>query len=193
MNQSWKDIPLPPNMVDMFKDKRGFPVPYIVLIKDGEPVFTVNDTRAVWDATANRLCGICGKPLGDDVWMVGGPESAFNPHGVYVDSPVHHDCGAYALQVCPYLAMSGYRGAVDVQKLKEKWPDMSFNDYTQNDRRVPFFVMGKVNSWARDLESSYVHIERPFLITEYWNGGEQLTYEQAKILKPDWPEYYPKV
>jgi hypothetical protein len=191
MTPSWKTIPLPPNMVDLPKDKRGFPVPYVVLIKDGEPVFTVNDTYAVIRAVVNELCGICGKPL-DDAWMVGGPESAFNPHGVYVDSPVHHDCGAYALQVCPYLAMSAYRGAVDVQKLQEKWPDLYLKDYTQNDRRVPFFVMGKVNSWSRDMSAGYIHIGRPFLLTEYWNGGEQLKYEQAKALKPDWPDYYPK-
>lgn len=179
-------------MVDLPKDKRGFPVPYVVLIKDGEPVFTVNDSHAVLRAVLNELCGICGKSLNDDAWMVGGPESAFNPRGAYVDSPVHHDCGTYALQVCPYLAMSAYRGAVDVQKLQEKWPDLYLKDYTQNDRRVPFFVMGKVSSWGRDMSSGYIHIERPFLLTEYWNGSEQLTYEQAKALKPDWPDYYPK-
>ena len=108
--RKWKEIPLPPKMQQMEKDKRGYPVPYIV-VRDihGVPNFAVNDDRRVEHALEHDLCAICGGKMGkDDRWLVGGPLSAFHQHGAYLDTPTHGECLHYALKVCPYLALKKY-------------------------------------------------------------------------------------
>jgi hypothetical protein len=42
----WKLVPAPENIKSLKKDKRGYPVPYTVMIdKKGIPQFRVNDER----------------------------------------------------------------------------------------------------------------------------------------------------
>jgi hypothetical protein len=40
-------------------------------------------------------------------------------HGAFADPPVHHDCGFYALQVCPFLAVR-YTGRIDDATLQDE-------------------------------------------------------------------------
>jgi hypothetical protein len=120
--KNWKDIPVPPLMRDLPRDERGFPVPFIVLRDpSGKAVFSANDTLVVDRCHVEQRCGVCGNQL-DDMWVLGGPVSAFHPNGVYIDTPIHHECGTYALQVCPYLVIAAYHSIPDREKkLTEKF------------------------------------------------------------------------
>jgi hypothetical protein len=103
---SWREIPIPVYMQDLERYRRGFTIPFIVLRDNtGKAHFQINDSLKVNQAINERLCAICGKPLGSDMWLAGGPLSAFHPHGAYVDTPTHQECGNYAMRVCPYLAV----------------------------------------------------------------------------------------
>ena len=167
------------------KDHRGFPIPFIVMRDPaGKPLFTVNDSRKVNEVVKTLSCAICGEPLGDDMWVAGGPMSAFHPHGAYIDTPIHHECGQYALQVCPYLAVSAYSGKADVDKLNDKFGSdtVIFVDPTVLADRPPMFVFAKISGYSRD--NGYVHPHKPFLDIEFWNEGVKLTEEQGRdILK----------
>lgn len=168
---------------------RGFKVPYIIL-KDaaGTPHFKINDDRKVEECIKDDKCSICGKEMKDDKWMIGGPLSAFHPQGAYVDIPVHKACGEYALQVCPYLAVSIYNGKQTMDditsgkfKMDDKTKQMVFHNPTQSQDRVPFFVFSKITGYAvkRDGINRYIKPHRPYLEVEFWNDGMKISEEEA--------------
>jgi hypothetical protein len=166
-------------------DKRGFPIPYIVLIdKEGKANFKINDDRKVKLCRTEGLCHICGSKLTTDLWLVGGMLSAFHPNGVFVDGPAHYDCCVFALKVCPYMAFSQY------QKKEIALPldaDRFYHDPTMTLERLSFFVLAKtkkVSYQDRKPFEPYIVGKRPYLKYELWLDGEQITYDQAlAILK----------
>lgn len=188
--KNWKIIPIPARMRNLEIDKRGFPIPYIIM-KDasGTPHFTINKDTLVEKCIKDNKCQICGKILRDDKWMIGGPQSAFHPQGVYIDTPVHKSCGIYALQVCPYLAFSSYNGKLTIDDINEKNFNMNtetkkllFVNPTISKDRVPFFVFSKIESFEVRRHGPglrYIVPKRPYLEIEYWDDGEQITKEQA--------------
>lgn len=115
--------PLPAYMEANRKDKRGYPIPYIVYRdRQGRPHFTVNDAKMVKRVLLHNRCGICGNKMGDIVYFVGGPSCAFHPNGAYVDPPMHKECATYSLKVCPFLAFRKYAGTQAeyvIEKIKE--------------------------------------------------------------------------
>jgi hypothetical protein len=184
---NWRDVPIPARMQALPRDPRGFPIPHIVLRDQaGAPVFKANDSAVVHACRVHRLCGVCGgKLVYQNGWVLGGPQSAFHPRGAYVDSPIHHECGVYALQVCPYLALSTYRGVDPVktaEQLDERFGGTAlFIDQTQDPSRVPLFVLARVRSWTFSLSGSTIP-ERPFMAIEYWKDGNRLDEEAAQAL-----------
>lgn len=112
-------VPIPKLMRTLERDPRGYPIPFIVLRdKSGRPQFTINDVRKTEPARIKRLCQICGKKLEKLVWFVGGARCFTLAQGAFVDGPVHHECGQYALQVCPFLALANYSKLIDDRLLK---------------------------------------------------------------------------
>jgi hypothetical protein len=106
--------PIPKLMRTNPRDHRGFAVPYIALIdRSGRPQFTINDSRKTEEARRKRLCSLCGKRLPRSVWFIGGSRCFMHPHGGFVDGPVHEECGAYAIRVCPFLAAPSYGKRID--------------------------------------------------------------------------------
>jgi hypothetical protein len=192
--KNWKTIPVPNKMQDL-PTERGYPVSVIILHDEtGKAHFKINDSRKVDMCMYENLCTICGKKLDDDKWMIGGPVSAFHPGGVYVDAPVHKECGEYALKVCPYLAVSRYTQQIDIEKLGTLKFDggegYGFVNMTQSDERVPFFVFSKVKKYevTRRGFNKYLIPEKPFLEIEYWTEGEQISKEEAGVLFKRWQQ-----
>jgi hypothetical protein len=106
---------IPARIARLPRDKRGYPIPWNVLTaEDGTAFFTVNDDRKSWRALREGLCPICGERLGKWLWLAGGPRSAFDEKGMYLDLPMHRECVEYALATCPYLAAPHYSGRIDV-------------------------------------------------------------------------------
>lgn len=139
--KTWKDIssiPLPATMQGLSKDKRGYVIPWSVVIKpDGTPDFRVIDTAKSRRALVYRLCHMCGTPHNDDMAFIGGPVSA-KSHA-YIDGPTHIDCAHYALQVCPFLAAPSFGYAKAVKAI----PGFKMSTITEMAMTRPaMFVMG---------------------------------------------------
>ena len=179
------DTPMPERIARLDRDSRGYPIPWNVLRnEEGFPFFTINDDRRTFQAIRESRCPICGERLGRWLHFIGGPRSAFDPHGVYFDLPVHHDCGNYALATCPYLAMPKYLGRIDVvhpEKLPpEAGPIMA--DFTQNPGRPEIFVVvaaTRIIVLPHPLgATAYV---KPAAVAgyEFWRHGKQITQAEA--------------
>jgi hypothetical protein len=173
------NVSIPPLMAKNKRDKRGYPIPYIVFRDSkGKPQFTVNDHKLVTRCLNHNRCGICGNKLGDLIYFVGGPASAFHPNGAYVDPPMHKECATYALQVCPYIAFRKYTGA----KAKYEHDDDDGKRYVVED---PTMMPGKPKMFVLKGTHGFVNMatgprESPRLVPtdaeeiEFWLDGEQL-------------------
>lgn len=198
--KNWKDVPIPKQMLENCeKDPRGIPVPFIILKdEDGKHHFKVNDSRKTLYCVIKNLCPICGQDLKkEERWLIGGIASAFDPNGCYIDLPLHKECGIYALKVCPYLAIKSYDGKTDLMKIKSKIKgDVALNNPTVDPDRLPFFVFGRpsaiqygINEKAQDVRLAPI---RPFLETEFWDEGEQITDLKIlteRIVNTKWEKY----
>ena len=181
-------VPIPPKMRMLPRDRRGYPVPWIVQ-RDltSRPFFVMNDHAKVAACGRRKLCGICGQKLERDVWLIGGPGAAFHEQGAYLDPPMHHACATYALLVCPYLG-SRYTGRIDTALLKYgKW-DARMRVITE-DLMLPeqpsFFVLGRTAAAPLrsrvDLgEAPRFHPKRPWLAVEFWVWGRQIGDAEAR-------------
>jgi hypothetical protein len=188
---------VPERIAKLPKDPRGYPIPWNVLRgDDGTPFFTVNDDRKHWQALRCGLCPICGERLGRWRWWVGGPRSAFDPAGCYLDLPGHHECIQFSLATCPYLAMPKYLGRVDVVH-PEKLPVAPiFLDETMIPERPEVFVAvagDTIEARDRGVLLPYTRPARPHVDYEYWRHGKQITIGEAQpyllaVLGEDWNE-----
>lgn len=174
----FKLIPIPSRMQSLPKDKRGYPIPYNVFIAQGELVFSVNSHDATWDCADNKLCTICGCELQDNTWLIGGPLSAFHPEGAFLDLPIHKECGLYALQVCPYLAIPAYSNLKDAEALGHKFGFIAETLTAQN-TKAPFFVFAKVSDWKVIPDPFIISPKKPYLEVEYWWERKQITAQEA--------------
>lgn len=189
--RNWKEVPIPERMQVLDKDRRGYPIPANVLRKDdGTPIFTVNDERFTVMALDNTLCPICAQKLDRGGWFVGGPVSALAENGCYIDLPMHEDCAAYALQVCPYLAAPNYAKRLDDLQIKDG--DFGGNqlitvDNSMIPNRPPIFVMVLVKGFDVTQPTPlqrYLHPHRPFLDMRFWQNGVELDPEtQGKEIR----------
>ena len=114
---NWRDVPIPERMQKLDRDKRGLPIPFLV-VRDaarGTPHFTIIDSlkHARTRCLSEDRCAICGDRLLRGRWFLGGSLSAFHPQGCYIDPATHDECIHYALQVCPYIAAPNYSGRLD--------------------------------------------------------------------------------
>lgn len=179
-------IPMPPRIAKLPTDKRGYPIPWNVLLDvDGNPMFTVNDSQKHLTALHESLCPICGERTGKWKWFVGGPKSAFDPNGWYFDLPGHCECMEYALQVCPYLAARNYAHRIDIVH-PEKLPEavITFDD-TQDPNRPTLFVA--VASATIELKPNGIHLpyvrpKKPWLGVSYWQKGQRLSDSEGEQL-----------
>lgn len=173
---------VPKRMRTLPRDRRGFPVPFVVLVDDaGRPHFTVNDVRKVARAARTRLCAICGKRMAaaEGYWFVGGPGSALHPGGRYLDGPTHEECARFALAVCPYLAAPRYGRRIDGATLNPAHLPATLLTYdpSMDDERPALFCLGRARDYALvpgDGEQPYFNPERPWQALEFWRHGQQL-------------------
>jgi hypothetical protein len=177
-------ILMPERIARLPRDPRGYPVPWNVLRgNDGTPLFTVSDDRKTWRALREGLCPICSERLGRWLWFVGGPLSAFDPGGCYMDLPGHRDCIEFALRTCPYLAMPKYLGRIDVTHPEKLPPEARILlDETQIPDRPQIFVAvacNRVGAMDRGMLAPYLKPVAPFLDWTYWRHGRQLTEDEA--------------
>lgn len=81
---------------------RGFPVPWFVDKVDGQYDHRVMDGRKLERAVLDRLCWVCGVPLGRYAAFVVGPMCLVNRTSA--EPPSHVDCADYSARACPFLS-----------------------------------------------------------------------------------------
>jgi len=197
----------PPRIARLERDARGYPIPWNVLRgDDGTPFFTVNDDRKRHRALCEELCPICGERLGRWKWFVGGPLSAFDPNGWFIDLPMHAECARFALATCPYLAAPKWLAREEKHiPHADKLPAVPLVDPTLMPDRPELFVAiasAKVeinggSAYAVRLGDrvlplgAYLRPARPVLDYEFWRQGEPLPLAAAlpilrEVFGPDW-------
>jgi hypothetical protein len=93
---------LPKRVQRLPADRRGFPIPWFVAWRDGEPQFPVIDAAKLRVAWTNELCWVCGDRLGTVRGWVMGPMSAIE--GATPEPPSHYDCARFSVRHCPHLS-----------------------------------------------------------------------------------------
>jgi len=167
-------IEVPDRMKHLDRDHRGYPIPYIVFRDDdGKPHFTINNEHKVLRCKHDEICAICGVKLLRGRWFLGGPMSAFHPHGAYIDPPLHHECMRFAVQTCPYLISTKYTKRIDGATLDPSKATgvVSLIDPTLDPTRPKVFVaVMAVGQWI--TPSGYVQPKHPYRGLEFWRDGK---------------------
>lgn len=193
--QNWKDTPLPKLMRNLPRDPRGLPVPFVVLQdQNGKYHFKVNDTMKQLECYDKHLCSICGTHMeSNDRWLIGGIASAFDKHGVYVDSPVHKSCGTYALMVCPYLSIRQYNGKIDMLKMAESLPNMALYNHTVDEDRLPLFAFVRIVAYT--FKNEYLVPIKPFADVQLWRDGQRIYNRETRNLLTGtkWEKYLDEI
>ncbi len=132
-----KEVPIPFSLSKNDRDRRGLPIPFIVYRDTlGVPHFTVDDIGKLDTVLLNKLCGLCGQPLKlGQMWLIGGPASAFLEDGLFIEPPAHEECARYAIQVCPFIAASNYSRRI--RKAKTLKPGVLHDQAQIHDNQWP--------------------------------------------------------
>lgn len=94
--------PLPHRVKKLPLDPRGYPIPWFVeTLPDGTRDFRIASAKKRVRAVQDRLCWICGEPLGKYLAFVIGPMCAVNRNTS--EPPSHRDCAEFAATACPFL------------------------------------------------------------------------------------------
>jgi hypothetical protein len=93
-----------PERVRALATFRGYPVPWFVAYPDGpegEPEFRTADAKKWVRAVKEKLCWVCGEPLGAWLVFVLGPMCGITR--TTSEPPCHHDCAQWSVLNCPFL------------------------------------------------------------------------------------------
>lgn len=93
--------PLPPRMMGLPVDARGYVVPWFVAWVDGQPEFRAMDAKKWLEAVRYKLCWVCGQRLGSYFAFVVGPMCLVSLTAS--EPPSHLQCATWSVQNCPFL------------------------------------------------------------------------------------------
>lgn len=184
-------LPIPPDLQDNDRDRRGLPIPFVVYRDiSGAAHFSINNVAAVDLVLDQRLCGLCGKPLKPgQIWLIGGPGSSFMDDGMYIDPFAHEDCARYAVQVCPFLAAPSYARRVEGRTLKQRdaHEGVELHDNKIAPPRPLFFVLACTTDFSLvDSHDGsghrYILPRRPWAHVEFWRDSAPITQGEARQL-----------
>lgn len=177
----FENIEMPERVKKLSRDPRGFPIPYVILVDENGAHFKINDESKVQKALKYKLCAICGYGMkSGDMWLAGGPLSAFHPDGAFNDTPMHYECGKYALQVCPFLAAKGWKDSeiATINAIK-KVADTSraYVNPTQMPGLPICFGYVQISGFKVKTPQAgvrYVMPDKPYRSIEFWKNGERI-------------------
>jgi len=184
-----KDVPIPFNLSKNDRDRRGFPIPFIVYRDTrGVPHFTIDDVGKLDLVLSKKLCGLCGKPLKvGQIWLVGGPVSSFLENGMFTTPHAHEECARYAIQVCPFLAAPNYSKLIEDKTIKpESVHDTArFNNDQITPPRPLFFVLARTSGIKLfdpqdGSGKKYIVPRRPWKAVEFWQNGKRIAHREAE-------------
>jgi hypothetical protein len=165
---------IPPRMKHRPVDAHGYPIPFVQLIgPDGLPDFRVIDMALLQRCLARRLCGLCGEPMGRNIFFVGGPLCV--PNGLFCDPPMHKDCAEFALRTCPHLANAKSRFSRAPLPAGEGLVVVEAS--LASDEKCEWFALMHTTEFtlAHGADRSiYIRAKLPWLDVERWANGVRL-------------------
>lgn len=183
MKSDHDNVAIPARMAHLERDRRGYPIPVSVYRdSDGRPHFTIIDELKRQRVIADDRCPICGGKLTRGRWFVGGPMSAFNNRGAYIDPPMHGECARYALRVCPYLAAPNYDKRIDDKTLPPGDDAPLLLDPTLIPERPDYFVAVMATGQKLIMNGGvvqYIAPKRPYSKIEFWQYGQRVGKEEV--------------
>jgi hypothetical protein len=93
--------PLIPRIAALPVDERGYPVPFFVSWIDGKPEFRAADGAKYARCIREKLCWVCGQPLGTFKSFTIGPMCAITR--TTAEPPSHRECAEWSVRGCPFL------------------------------------------------------------------------------------------
>ncbi|KWU23393.1 hypothetical protein [Burkholderia cenocepacia] len=114
----------------------------------------------------HRRCGLCGQQLGRKLAFIGGDKC--HDSRIFADLPMHRDCAEYALQVCPYLALSRMKHASNVTA-DAAYLRVSALVSTERPERFVLGIAGDFEVLKHGNE--YLLRASPWLETTWWKDG----------------------
>jgi hypothetical protein len=94
-------LKIPDRIAKLPKDKKGRPVPFFVEWFDDGPDFRIMNPESLIRCIKEKLCWICGEPLGKHMAFVIGPMCGINRTSA--EPPSHFSCAHFAVQACPFM------------------------------------------------------------------------------------------
>jgi hypothetical protein len=167
--------PIPPRLRTRPKDKRGYPIPWIVFIgADGVPMFTVNDDDRLRACRTKNLCGLCGGRMLREQWFIGAPTCFTHARGAFIDPPNHYECAEYALLVCPYLAAPHYKKLIDMADFPIE--NTSQIDHPNPANRPEMFGLGATREpgYIKTDHQGGLYVPQRWQYIEYWSLGQRV-------------------
>jgi hypothetical protein len=98
-------------------DDRGYPVPWFVPWIDGKPEFRAADSAKWRKAIQNKMCWICGQPLGKAFTFIIGPMCGVTR--TQSEPPSHDECAVWSARNCPFLSNKNRKRREDEKINKE--------------------------------------------------------------------------
>lgn len=165
-------------MRNLPRDPRGLPVTYTSLtLPDGRIDFTQADTLIWRRCVKDRLCALCGNKLPKKMWFIGGPLTMVNRF--FFDLGMHEECARYALVVCPYLAVRGFKG-VKKRAIGADEPGIRQKELASSDSARPaVFGLAMTDGYdpVRFQGDELVRAKRWMREIEWWFAGERTTFD----------------
>jgi hypothetical protein len=156
-------------------DNRGFPVPWFVAWKDGEPMFPVVEERKLIQAYRLQLCWVCGKPLGKWKASVIGPMCAVNRT---ISEPQSHvDCAQFSAKHCPFLSQPMMKRVPD-KKLPENRKAAAGNGIMRNPGAVAVWVETEQTKPFKAGDGILFELGNPERV-EWYAYGREATREEV--------------
>lgn len=93
--------PMIPRIAKLPVDERGYPVPFFVDYLDGKPEFRAMDGRKLVRCLKEKLCWVCGDPMGVNKSFLIGPMCAITR--TTSEPSAHLDCAVWSARACPFL------------------------------------------------------------------------------------------
>lgn len=143
-------------------------MPFLVLVVDGKPDFRISDAERWAKAVRDRRCALCGEGLGRHIAFIGGPRS--HASRAFTDPGMHYECAAYAMQVCPYLALPRMRRTA--QHVAYEDVAIHTTEEVVEERPEVFFLGVSTDFEVEQFDSgSYYVRAAPWISVEWFRHG----------------------
>ncbi|MYR58877.1 hypothetical protein GTY54_22425 [Streptomyces sp. SID625] len=163
-------LPPPPRLARLPRDKHGRLVPWFVGSVNGEPDHRLVRPGGITDAVRCKLCLLCGQTLGSYQTFVVGPMCVINR--VSAEPPSHKDCAEYAARACPFLTHPHMRR-------RENLPDDTVPpDGEMNPRNPGACVTWTTRKWLKKPGMQLFTFDEPTWVA-WWREGRPATYAEA--------------